>query len=380
MAVEVNFAPSIEVELPSGSTLEISAEQWAKVKGIGDIINLISPDQMKFFDEVDTLAFRKYTDIIQENENRPVGANTPMGMAKVAEGQGVTDTSIPLEGQILLNQLANIEGGEYNIIVGGDNFQGFDKHPNIAATKKGIEGSTAAGRYQINYPTWVDIQKANPELTDFSPANQDKAAWWLAQKRYKSATGDDLLTDIRAGETKKISDALKGTWDALKKKKINLNTVQRIDEVSAEPTPATPTATDGVRSPNPIIKYDVEGKKRSMPLSPTLETKIATAVKDVFGEGYTARVYSGGQESNAKGEGTGSIRHNQGQAGDVNIIGPDGRTITDTAQLDRLKDYWKANKFGSVGTYMAGAGMHLDEWTEDRLLPNMGLEWSYGNG
>lgn len=369
--VAINYAPDIEVELPSGSVLEISAKKWDQIKGIGDIINMIPPDQMKLFDEVDTLAFRQYTDVIQQNENRPVGANTPQGLAKVAEGQGVTDSSIPLEGQILLNQLAAVEGGDYNIRVGGDTFQGFEAHPNIPATKKGIEGSTAAGRYQINVGTWSDIQKANPDITDFSPANQDKGAWWLAQKRYKSATGDDLLTDIRAGETAKIREALKGTWDALKKKDINLNTVKKID--SSVPAGGTP-------SNNPFIQYDIQGKIRSQPLSPTLETKIATAVKDVYGEGYTARVYSGGQESNAPGEGTGSIRHTGGKASDVYIVGPDGSVITDTSKLDPIVNYWEKNKMGSVGTYMKGGGIHLDEWTEDMLLPGMGLRWFYNNG
>jgi len=38
--------------------------------------------------------------------------------------------------------------------------------------------STAAGRYQINYPTWVDASRAMG-LVDFSAASQDAAAVWI---------------------------------------------------------------------------------------------------------------------------------------------------------------------------------------------------------
>jgi uncharacterized protein YcbK (DUF882 family) len=113
-------------------------------------------------------------------------------------------------------------------------------------------------------------------------------------------------------------------------------------------------------------------------LTNTLESKIASAVTDVFGEGYTVQVFSGGQpKKGSGGKRTGSIRHDEGKAADVYIVDPDGKRVTDPEVLDNLKNYWRQNKLGSIGTYMNGGGIHLDEWTEDQLLAGMGTSWSY---
>lgn len=370
------FAPDIELELPSGDIVEMTQEEFDQFQSnpldIAKIFMSAPKDKLNFLREEDIQAFIDWTNTAQEKENRPIGANTPQGQQRINEVIGVTDTSLPPEARSFLNAIAEIEGGTYTNRYGGGEIPDPNQHPMATVTVDGTP-SSAAGRYQINMDTWSDITKANKDITDFSPANQDKAAWWLAQKRYKDNTrskenpnGRDLLSDLRAGKTDLIKPALEKTWAALQVKPFRYE----------QPSPDAQTPPVGAAN----VEYNVEGKIRSQKLSPTLEAKIGEAVGQVFGPGYKARVYSGGQESNAPGEGVGSVRHNDGMAGDVFIIGPDGNVIQDTTKLDRLKNYWSENKLGSVGTYMKGGGIHLDEWTEDKLLPGMGLTWSYGNG
>lgn len=80
----------------------------------------------------------------------------------------------------------------YNVLVGGDLFHGYDRHPNVLVTlnSKGLK-STAAGRYQFLRRTWVSLQ-AKLGLADFSPRNQDLAAIELIRERH-------ALDDVKAG-------------------------------------------------------------------------------------------------------------------------------------------------------------------------------------
>ena len=58
-------------------------------------------------------------------------------------------------------------------------FDNFAAHPNrsFPFTINGItKNTTAAGKYQINKPTWDDINHRLIQLPDFSPASQDAAA------------------------------------------------------------------------------------------------------------------------------------------------------------------------------------------------------------
>lgn len=121
-----------------------------------------------------------------------------------------------------------------------------------------------------------------------------------------------------------------------------------------------------------VLKYTNQGAQRKQRLDPRLESSINTAVTDVYGPGYTVEVYSGGQASNKPGEGVGSTRHNHGGAGDVYIIGPDGKRLTGD-KLAPIAQYWQAKGIGGVGLEMAGGGIHLDQHA-DRAR-----SWSYGN-
>ncbi|WP_374574757.1 hypothetical protein [Phenylobacterium sp.] len=77
--------------------------------------------------------------------------------------------------------------------------------------------SSAAGRYQIIAPTWEGLTRAHPDLTDFSPANQDMGAWYLASDTYGHATGGrDLASDLRdPNRYSEIAGALHGQWTSL---------------------------------------------------------------------------------------------------------------------------------------------------------------------
>ena len=80
-----------------------------------------------------------------------------------------------------LDTIAWAEGGKsYNTLYGGGTFTGI-QHPNRAITA-GAYTSTAAGRYQFLYGTWLGI-KTKLGLADFSPRNQDIATLKLIDER-----------------------------------------------------------------------------------------------------------------------------------------------------------------------------------------------------
>ena len=62
----------------------------------------------------------------------------------------------------------------YDTLYGGGRFAGYAVHPNKAVTKWG-HTSTAAGAYQILYPTWAEAKKRGI-VVDFTPASQDMLA------------------------------------------------------------------------------------------------------------------------------------------------------------------------------------------------------------
>ncbi len=132
------------------------------------------------------------------------------------------DQSIPPEGRALLATIGGPEaGGQYNVRYGGARFEGYGDHPRIAEkiTTGPNAGKTsdAAGRYQFLGSTWDEAKKALG-LTDFSPASQDKAAWWLAQRDYHAKTGGDLTAALKSGDPEKlagVAQALHGTWTSL---------------------------------------------------------------------------------------------------------------------------------------------------------------------
>lgn len=123
-----------------------------------------------------------------------------------------------------LNGIAGGEsGGRYDVIYGGGKFEDFSDHPRKAVPIQSGPNvgktSSAAGKYQFLGTTWDEAKNALG-LPDFSPASQDKAAAWLADRDYKKKTGRDLWSDVEAaaGDPSKLNAIganLSGTWTSL---------------------------------------------------------------------------------------------------------------------------------------------------------------------
>jgi muramidase (phage lysozyme) len=124
----------------------------------------------------------------------------------------IADTSMSSEQQAFLKTLSDPEsGGDYYVRNGGDELTDLSEFP----TSPNPHGSSAAGRYQFMPDTWAEVSRALG-LHDFSPASQDKAAWYLAEREYSRQTGRDLLTDWKSGgHEDDIAHALKGRWPSL---------------------------------------------------------------------------------------------------------------------------------------------------------------------
>lgn len=133
------------------------------------------------------------------------------------------------------------------------------------------------------------------------------------------------------------------------------------------------------------LRYTNQGAQRKGRLMPELEGALNTAIADVYGPGYRAEVYSGGQESNKPGKGVGSTRHNHGGAGDIYIVDPNGKRLTGDG-LAPIAQYWRAKGIGGVGLEMAGGGIHLDihkdragNWDYGKLTPGQQAAIAAGN-
>ena len=143
-----------------------------------------------------------------------------------APANGPVNQNIPPEGRALLATIYGPEsGGGYDRRYspsGGATFSGFADHPRIKETipagqPNAGQTSDAAGAPQFLSSTW-DMEKAKLGLTDFSPANQDAAAWDLAKTTYTQKTGRDLLSDLQSRNPQTVAgvaSALKGQWSSL---------------------------------------------------------------------------------------------------------------------------------------------------------------------
>jgi muramidase (phage lysozyme) len=126
---------------------------------------------------------------------------------------------LPPQAYKLLNTIAGTESPGYDVMYGGKRFSGYVDHPRVAVPigsgPNAGRTSTAAGRYQFLAPTW-DQQARKLGLKDFSPQNQDVAAWDLAKTAYGKNTGRDLERDLMdPSQLGRIATSLSGTWTSL---------------------------------------------------------------------------------------------------------------------------------------------------------------------
>lgn len=149
----------------------------------------------------------------------PKPAEAPATAATVANGYRTQDPVAPglkpYEKAFLNAISAGESEGDYNVRFGGKNgpqqFEGFDKHPNIL--EDGPEGkSSAAGRYEFTGSTWDDMGGGA-----FTPEAQDTRALALARQRYSASTGRDLDADLQTrGFGADIASPLRLTWTSLR--------------------------------------------------------------------------------------------------------------------------------------------------------------------
>jgi muramidase (phage lysozyme) len=171
-------------------------------------------------------------------ELRKLYPNAPKGTPATA------DQTLPPIAQTFLNSIGSGESkNNYSALYGGGQFGDFSQFPQWAGVQ-GPQGIThAAGRYQFEPGTYADASKALG-LTDFSPASQDKAAWWLAQQNYRGKTGRDLLTDLRAHNPQTdalIQQSLGSTWTSLRSRSAS-EFANSLTDAPAKAAPKTPTA------------------------------------------------------------------------------------------------------------------------------------------
>jgi muramidase (phage lysozyme) len=113
----------------------------------------------------------------------------------------------------------------YHVVHGGDSVGALDRHPNrcerIGAGPNRGNCSTAAGRYQLLYSTWLELAaRHHPDRSDdpldavnlsFAPVYQDLVVHaWLAEARWGR-----LSDQLRAGRVQPVLRRLSGTWTSL---------------------------------------------------------------------------------------------------------------------------------------------------------------------
>lgn len=188
---------------------------------------------------------------------------------------GNNSTDIPPEGRALLDAIANSESAIPNSDNGyrarypSKTFDSFKDHPRIA--ERILSGpnagnvSDAAGRYQFISTTWDSLAK-RLNLKDFSPENQDKAAWQLAIDVYgKGKQG--IIQSLRKNPLS-VARKLAPTWTSLP---------GGIEENAA-------TRDFERKFRKSVSKYRSQVKPELQPQSKSNSTKLSTKKSNTYSE------------------------------------------------------------------------------------------------
>ena len=177
-------------------------------------------------------------------KERPDRSGEPLRPTGGAGGGDFTGSAadIPPEGKALLDAIAGAEAPGYNFRYPSKPFSGYSDHPRIDEPTPDGRTSDAAGRYQFLSTTW-DKYKPGKE---FTPENQDIAAWRLAIGVY--GYGESGLVKALQKDPMKVADKLKDQWPSLPggSQQNNLTSgflsrynaaVKRYRELTTKPTP-----------------------------------------------------------------------------------------------------------------------------------------------
>lgn len=95
----------------------------------------------------------------------------------------------------------------YDVIVGGNLFTNFSKHPEVLVRLSPTLSSSAAGRYQFIRRTWAELVMQHG-LRDFMPMSQDLAAVQLLKRR-------SAFVLVKAGMFEEAVKACRKEWASL---------------------------------------------------------------------------------------------------------------------------------------------------------------------
>ncbi len=114
---------------------------------------------------------------------------------------------------LMIRNCEGTSGAEgYRTQFGYRTFTSFADHPRTSFPYTDQSGNTirtsAAGAYQITFPTWRDEIQPALHLPDFTPESQDLAARWLIAKAGASE-------DVYAGRLQAAIDKCGGRWASL---------------------------------------------------------------------------------------------------------------------------------------------------------------------
>lgn len=139
-----------------------------------------------------------------------VSSTAPDASTVDTSGSSTMSSSASLDSKIsaFLATIRQFEsGGDYSILYGGTHFTDFSHHPNVRVPikigKYAGQVSTAAGAYQINFPTYNQFAPTLG-ISDFSAASQDAIAYAILQTTgaFDYLNADDVEGAMRAASSK----------------------------------------------------------------------------------------------------------------------------------------------------------------------------------